>query len=223
MSRKIQYLIDWYKKFEGIKLNIQTDSQIFETNLNILSIPHLLGLQYINNRNSKIKGYRLLSYITHKNLSDENIYSLVKQNNPNQLRNVKERVENFKYFMENLENASAVEMTSEITKIKSDYLIIKDKDNKYLQLGIKNIGYEDVFETFLISSDDAYFKNTTICEKVVSIQRYNENFELEAFSFKDSIIEKETSNNIQNKGFTPLNEILYGYTQSSSIDDELIR
>lgn len=88
--------------------------------------------------------------------------------------------------MENLESASVVEMTSELTKIKSDYLIIKDNDNKYLQLGIKNIGYEDVFETILISSDNIYFKDTTINEKIVSIEKYNDNFELEPFSFREN-------------------------------------
>ena len=155
----------------------------------------------MNDKNSKIKGYRLLSFITHKNLSDENIYSLVKQNNSNQLENVKKRVENFKYFMENLESASVVEMTREITKIKSDYLIIKDKDNKYLQLGIKNIGYEDVFETFLISSDNIYFKDTTINEKIVSIEKYNDNFELEPFSFREDNekVEKIDLNEKENK------------------------
>lgn len=129
-----------------------------------------------------------------KNLSDEEIYKNIEKNNPNRLELVKSRVEHFKYFMENLENAYLYEQTHPETKIKSDYLLVDMRDGNYLQLGIGNNGLEDYFETFIVRHDDHYFKDSQIKEQVEGLYRLDESMTPVPFSFdveRNRLLEEE--------------------------------
>lgn len=186
MPDKVQSYIQWWSKFNQENIIINGTFQHFKVKLNDNSLLHLLGVQYINKDSRRIKGKDLLNYVRKNKLTDKKIYDMIQKNNPDMLDNVKDRIDNFKGFMENLENAYIVEMTNPNTRIKSNYLIIRTEESKIMQLGIKDIGYEDVLETFLVEKDNIYFRNTTINEPIVSIQKYNENGELEKFSFKEN-------------------------------------
>ncbi len=180
MIKKIMY--EW-KKISNSGLLIETLNNTFEIQVEKHSLPHLLGLHYMNSDTESLKGIRLFNKILRDNLTDEQIYSMVKENNPEQLSNVKRRVKYFQEFMYNLDKASVVEMTNPKTKIKSHHLILQSMDNKYLQLGIAKGEAIDYFETFLISADDFYFKESSIKERVTGIYKYDENYELVPFSF----------------------------------------
>ena len=133
-----------------------------------------------------MRGRNILRQIEKNNFTEKNILDSVEKNNSEYLDAVKDRINNFKPFMENLETGRIVEMTNSNTSIKSNYLIVQTEDNCIMQLGIKDIGYEDVFETFFIRQDNDYFKNTSLNEPIISIQRYNEKGELEKFSFRET-------------------------------------
>ena len=186
MENKVQKIIKWWNKFNNMNIKISGIKKEFYLSLNKQILPHLLGLHYINSNKESLKGIRLYNHIKKNRISDRELYSLIQKHNPDYLDNVHDRINNFRTFMENLETGRIVEMTNPNTRLKSNYLIVQSEDNYIMQIGIKNIGYEDVFETFIVEKDDVYFKNTTINEPIISIQRYNENGELEKFSFKET-------------------------------------
>lgn len=186
MENKVQEIIKWWNKFNNMNIKISGIKKEFYLSLSKQILPHLLGLHYINSNKESLKGIRLYNHIKKNRISDRELYSLIQKHNPDYLDNVRDRITNFKAFMENLENGRIVEMTNSNTRIKSNYLIVQTEDNYIMQLGVKDIGYEDVFETFFIRQDNDYFKNTSLNEPIISIQRYNENGELEKFSFKET-------------------------------------
>lgn len=232
MENTIKNIIKWFEKYNNSEIRITSESKEFFIKININALPHLLGLQYAYGDPTNIRGKNILRQFEKEKYSDIDILKNVEKNNPEKLDNIKDRIKYFKNFMENLEQSNIVEMTNTKTRLKSNYLMIQIDDITIIELGIKNIGYEDVFETFIIEKDDLYFKDTTINEQVISIEKYNENGELEPFSFKDNIIEKENkTNDLQYKNFTSLNEVISGYVSSYErffkdndqiIDDELI-
>ncbi len=186
MKNKVQEIIKWWNKFNNMNIKISGIKKEFYLSLSKQILPHLLGLHYINSNKESLKGIRLYNHIKKNRISDRELYSLIQKHNPDYLDNVRDRITNFKAFMENLEKGRIVEMTNSNTRIKSNYLIVQTEDNYIMQLGVKDIGYEDVFETFFIRQDNDYFKNTSLNEPIISIQRYNENGELEKFSFKET-------------------------------------
>ena len=204
MNNKVQETIKWWNKYNHENISINGEKTSFKVKINDNSLPHLLGIQYINRNSKSQKGKDLLNYVIKNRLSDDEIYSLIQNNNSEYLDKVKDRINNFKSFMENLENGRIVEMTNPNTRLKSNYLIVQTEGNYIMQLGIKDIGYEDVFETFFIRQDDDYFKDTSLNEPIISIERYNENGELEKFSFKDTPeieknIKPKIKENLENK------------------------
>ena len=186
MENKVQEIIKWWNKFNNMNIKISGIKKEFYLSLSKQILPHLLGLHYINSNKESLKGIRLYNHIKKNRISDRELYSLIQKHNPDYLDNVRDRITNFKAFMENLEKGRIVEMTNSNTRIKSNYLIVQTEDNYIMQLGVKDIGYEDVFETFFIRQDNDYFKNTSLNEPIISIERYNENGELEKFSFKET-------------------------------------
>lgn len=161
---------------------------------NEVSIPHILGLHYMQKNYRQITGIRILDYLHKHKLSDEDILDRVRTNNSRQAENVKNRINYFKEFMYNLDKAKIVEMTNPKTKIKSHHLILQSVDEKYLQLGIAKGEMADYLETFLVSSNDTYFSGTEINEEVTGIYRYDDEYNLIPFSFdpvKAEKLEKE--------------------------------
>ncbi|TRW28035.1 hypothetical protein FL857_03325 [Criibacterium bergeronii] len=237
MENRIINIIEWFNKYDNSEIKIVSKNKEFAIKLNINALPHLLGLQYAYKNPTNARGKNILRQIEKENYSDSDILKNIEINNPDRLDSVKDRVKYFKAFMENLEQSNVVEMTNPKTRLKSNYLMIQIDDNTVMQLGIKNLDYEDVFETFIIEKDNLYFKDTTINEKVISIEKYNEDGELEPFSFKEnSDIEKENEyeamqtddeNSISfvKESFEPYNYI--GFIKENNnnllLDDEFVR
>ncbi|MCI6272130.1 MAG: PBECR4 domain-containing protein [Erysipelotrichaceae bacterium] len=194
---KVQEILKWYKQFNNTDIKISGESKSFDININNRSLPHLLGLHYINTKEHQIKGRGLYDYIIYNNLSDEEIYRRISSNNAFKINDVANRINTFKEFMENLENGYIYEQTNKYTNLKSSHLIVQTKDNKYLHLGIarENVGdfisdyivddsINAYLETYFERKDKEYFKDSKIFEKVKSIERYNDKGELEPFSFR---------------------------------------
>lgn len=133
----VQNIFKWYEQFNNIDIKISGETKEFELSINRRSLPHLSGLQYINPIGTKkINGRELYTYVQKNNLSDEEIFGLVfRRNGVTKINDVANRINTFKSFMENLENAYIYENTNTYTKIKSNYLIVQTKDNNFLHLG----------------------------------------------------------------------------------------
>lgn len=181
--KKVQDILQWGKNIGNLDLLIESDDMKFLVKFDRNVLPHLLGLHYINSPINDIKGIRLFNKIRKEKLSDEDIYNMITKNHPDQLDNVKNRIQYFKEFMYHLDKAEIVEVTNPQTKIKSHHLILQSENARFLQLGIASGIMNDYFETFLVSSNDVYFKNTTIKEKISGIYKYDDECNLIPFSF----------------------------------------
>lgn len=183
---KVKEIISWYKQFDNSNIVIKSEKHTFDLNILTVNLPHLLGLHYTTYQ--RMRGKSLLNYI--EKLDDAQIYNNIDKYNGDKLDLVKDRIKYFKYFMENLDKTLLVEQTHPTSKIKSEFLLVEDESGKILQLGIARDREDtDYFETFLVRDDSAYFKESTILEKIVSIERWEQD-KLVPFSFR---VEKEIS------------------------------
>ena len=210
MAHKVQKIFEWFKQFNKIDIKIQGETKEFDIELGNKYLPHLLGLQYMNDSSSSIRGYALYKYIEKNNFSDKEILEKVKNNNPRMEEAVKNRIETFQEFMENIENAFIVERSipDSKTNIKSNYFIVQSKGNDFLHLGIKqeNIGSfisefditpkkDSWLETYFSRNNITYFQDSKIIEEIKGLYKYNEEKErFESFTFNDKKIEKQKDN-----------------------------
>lgn len=199
---RIKNIMDWWKQFNKEDIKITTEKHALQISLNNALLPHLLGLQYTLEDSRSKKGLDL--YYECYGKSDRELFELVKQNNLHVLQSVSDRVDTFQYFMEHLQDGKLVENTKEGTAIRSQHFIVEYEDNKILHLGLLNVGGEDALvdygvidkklETYFTRSNDQYFIKTHQIENIQSIEKYNEQGELEPFSFcpeESKKIEKE--------------------------------
>lgn len=211
-TKTIREIIDWFSHFNKYDVIIKTKSKEFEIEMKDRNLPHLLGLHYSSDR--PLKGRRLLNAI--KNLSDQEIYGNIEKYNPSRLEMVKSRIDYFKYFMENLENAYLYEQSHPDTKIKSEFLLVDMEDGNYLHLGIGNNGIEDYLETFIVRHDDSYFKSSQIKEQVEGLYRLDELMIPVPFSFdleKNRALEEERRRRLE--------EVFYKDTDKDGLVDTL--
>ena len=196
MNHKIKDIMDWWSQFNKTHLLISTTNNKFNIEIKTSILPHLLGLQYTLEENQLIKGLDLFYFCYNK--SDEEIFGLVRNNNVTMLQSISDRVDTFRYFMENLESGELVENTKVGTSINSQHFIIENKDNKILHLGLLSVSGENTLieytvidkklETYILANNDKYYKDSLIRERIISIEKYNEQGELEPFSFKEEEI-----------------------------------
>lgn len=214
MAHKVQKIFEWFKQFNKIDIKIQGETKEFDIELGNKYLPHLLGLQYMNHSSSSIRGYALYKYIEKNNFSDKEILEKVKNNNPHMEEAVKNRIETFQEFMENIENAFIVERSipDSKTNIKSNYFIVQSKGNDFLHLGIKqeNIGSfisefditpkkDSWLETYFSRNNITYFQDSKIIEEIKGLYKYNEDKqEFEKFAFTGKEIKYEKENNLEN-------------------------
>ncbi|QYR60163.1 PBECR4 domain-containing protein [Fusobacterium polymorphum] len=214
MAHKVQKIFEWFKQFNKIDIKIQGETKEFDIELGNKYLPHLLGLQYMNDSSSSIRGYALYKYIEKNNFSDKEILEKVKNNNPRMEEAVKNRLETFQEFMENIENAFIVERSipDSKTNIKSNYFIVQSKGNDFLHLGIKqeNIGSfisefditpkkDSWLETYFSRNNITYFQDSKIIEEIKGLYKYNEDKqEFEKFAFTGKEIKYEKENNLEN-------------------------
>ena len=78
MAHKVQKIFEWFKQFNKIDIKIQGETKEFDIELGNKYLPHLLGLQYMNDSSSSIRGYALYKYIEKNNFSDKEILEKVK-------------------------------------------------------------------------------------------------------------------------------------------------
>ena len=214
MAHKVQKIFEWFKQFNKIDIKIQGETKEFDIELGNKYLHHLLGLQYMNDSSSSIRGYALYKYIEKNNFSDKEILEKVKNNNPHMEEAVKNRIETFQEFMENIENAFIVERSipDSKTNIKSNYFIVQSKGNDFLHLGIKqeNIGSfisefditpkkDSWLETYFSRNNITYFQDSKIIEEIKGLYKYNEDKqEFEKFAFTGKEIKYEKENNLEN-------------------------
>ena len=214
MAHKVQKIFEWFKQFNKIDIKIQGETKEFDIELGNKYLPHLLGLQYMNDSSSSIRGYALYKYIEKNNFSDKEILEKVKNNNPHMEEAVKNRIETFQEFMENIENAFIVERSipDSKTNIKSNYFIVQSKGNDFLHLGIKqeNIGSfisefditpkkDSWLETYFSRNNITYFQDSKIIEEIKGLYKYNEDKqEFEKFAFTGKEIKYEKENSLEN-------------------------
>lgn len=239
MTYKVQEIFEWFKQFNKIDIKIQGETKEFDIELGNKYLPHLLGLQYINDSSSSIRGYALYKYIEKNNFSDEEILEKVKNNNPSMEKSVKNRIETFQKFMENIENAFIVErsISDSKTNIKSNYFIVQSEGNDFLHLGIKqeNIGSfisefdvtpkkDSWLETYFSRNNITYFQDSKITEEIKGLYKYNEDKqEFEKFTFTEKEIKHEKENNLENNS-TEIKEkkkvVIPKKTKSNDRDNE---
>ncbi|QXW66297.1 PBECR4 domain-containing protein [Streptobacillus moniliformis] len=187
---KVQEILNKMKKLNNIEFKIKGETKEFDVDFGQKNIPHLLGVQYVTEHRS-LKGYNLLKYIKDNKLSDEEILDKVEKNHGEiQMQNVKNRIDTFEAFMNNLEKGFIVEKTLD-TKMNVNYLIIQSKDNKYYHLGIysdENRDFilnfdelsekeKDIIKTYFVEDNIEYFDKSNIIEEIKSISKYSEDLE----------------------------------------------
>ena len=213
MAYKVQKIFEWFKQFDKNDIKIKGETKEFDIELGNKYLPHLLGLQYINDNSSPKKGYDLYNYIKNNNFSDEDILKKVRQYNPDKIVSVEKRIKTFQEFLENIEKGVIVEKTYSNTTIKSDYFIVQSKGNNFLHLGIKqeNMGSfingfdvipkkDSWLETYFIENNNIkYFDQSKIMEEIKELYKYNEDKqEFEKFTFTGKEIKHEKENNLEN-------------------------
>ena len=183
---KAQETMKWFKKFDKKNILIRGKLIEFDIEINIKGCPHLLGLHYMVKEPKKIRGKDLINYIIKHNLSDQEILKRVEKYHKYFLDSVEERINSFKYFMENLEKGIIVENTHPSTKINVENFIIQFKldntKNEVLHLGVTRGIYYDEFvfdeteykfnkhlETYIKEKDNRYYKKTRLYEKIEGI------------------------------------------------------
>ena len=200
MAHKVQKIFEWFKQFNKIDIKIQGETKEFDIELGNKYLPHLLGLQYMNDSSSSIRGYALYKYIEKNNFSDKEILEKVKNNNPRMEEAVKNRIETFQEFMENIENDAY------------SLGFIKPHGRCFVHLGIKqeNIGSfisefditpkkDSWLETYFSRNNITYFQDSKIIEEIKGLYKYNEDKqEFEKFAFTGKEIKYEKENNLEN-------------------------
>ena len=190
---EIQDLIEYFRSYRNKFITIKGETKEFNLVLYKGTFSHLMGLQYMQ-KNTNVRGVanKSVDDIVKNNLSDQEIIKKIYRLHPNKIENFVDKIENIKYIFENLENSKIVERTryTDDMKVKSNYLIVKTKDNKYLNLGIVDSGFEEnsFFETFLISNNEKYYEDSEIEENIESI--WIEGEEIKPFSFNKERCEK---------------------------------
>ena len=196
---KAQEIMKWFKQFDNKNILIKGKTIEFDIEILQRGCPHLLGLQYINENKDEIKGIRLMNYVINNNLSDQEILKRVEKYNKRFFESVEERINTFKYFMENLEKGIIVENTHPNTKINVENFIIqfKSNENEVLHLGVTRGIYYDEFvfdeteykfnkhlETYIKEKDNRYYDKTRLYEKIEGIYLVEEE-KIRLFSFDE--------------------------------------
>lgn len=66
MNFKIRELMDWWKGFNKETIKVSTENYQFQIELKTNVLPHLLGLQYTQNKNTQLRGLDLFFFVTVK-------------------------------------------------------------------------------------------------------------------------------------------------------------
>ena len=228
-------ILKYFEKYHGkeIKINTNKEDIDFDFLFNKYSLPHLLGLHYQYKRDRKnyfdennniVIPKQMYKDIINKKISDQEILNKISVNTKDyrQTNSVKQRIDTFLEFMQNLEKGYIVENTSEKSDIKSNYIIVEDKNKKYHHLFIMKtengsllLEYNDeksrkYLETYFVRNNDKYFKKSKIKENIKSIEVYDEEKgSYIPFSFREDINMRKNGKNTEVKSMEKnINELL---------------
>lgn len=196
MRYKVFETLKYFERYDCERIKITANNIRFELLFDKYSLPHLLGLHYmykarkINKRvmyfdenNQRMTGTKIYALID-SNTSDDEVFKKINENNPEQLKLVKDRVNTFSDFMKNLEYGYVVENT----KIENlgghvNYFVVQDDQGNYNHLGIKTENGVDVIAeyndniskliTYFKRNNNSYFKGSSIKENIISIEIYD--------------------------------------------------
>lgn len=226
-KNEVQELMKWWDTYSQKTINIKSKNYSFDLKILKTRLPHLLGIHYIKNSTAnEISGFKLITEIKEKNLTNKEIFEkILKNNNKKTLNNVKNRIFNFKNFMENLENAEIVKNTSNNMPEIKHFIVALNENNKYLMLGIGNNGKENYIGTFILDND-RYFRGSKR-ERVEKIYRYKHSKSEEkiAFSFDNKKLENEKKKILQKvrQNGWELEKLDIGYSNDKEIILEAIK
>lgn len=225
-ENEIQEIMKWWSVHSQKIINIESKNHSFDLKVLKTRLPHLLGVHYIKENPEEITGIDLMNEIYDKNLKNKEIFEKVlKKSNEKTLENVKNRIYNFKNFMENLENAEIVQNVSQNMKNIKHFIILPHKNNKYFMLGIGNNGKEDYVGTFILDND-RYFRGSKK-EKVEKVYRYKHSKSKEkiAFSFDNKKLENERNKILQKvrQNGWELEKLDIGYSNDKEIMLEAVK
>ena len=247
---KTYEILKYFEKYQGKEIKIDTNKEDinFDFLFNKYSLPHLLGLHYqyrkdgrsyFNVNNEVMTGRKLYDEIINKKISDQEILNKISVNTKDymQTNSVKQRIETFLEFMQNLEKGYIVENTSEKSDIKSNYIIVEDKNKKYHHLFIMKtdngsllLEYNDeksrkYLETYFVRNNDKYFNKSKIKENIKSIEVYDEKTNRYIpFSFdeeKQKILNQQMEK--ENKEEKEMDKNTVGITGNVTTDIELTK
>lgn len=204
MNNTIKEIVEWFKHFDGEDVKIIGETIEMNMNIQLLQLPHLLGLHYMNPKTYSNNAKFILNKIN--KYTDEEIYSRINTYHGNRiLQNVKNRVNTFKDFMENITDAKIVEMTHHNTKLKSKYLIINTDDGFTRHLALLESQVDQIYkiyfpETYLFQRNSNYYKESKILENVEKLLFYDEKNDLwrgGSFDYdKEQLLKKCTLNKV---------------------------
>ncbi len=197
----LKKIVDWYNHFNQKILRVKSSTKELTVELEVNGLPHLLGLHYMYPKGKAPKGSELISNIDKGVLTYGNVFpSIDKAHHYKKSRYnsyVKNRIETFQNFMENLDKARIVEKTNKTSDIRSQYLAINTKDGLTRHLSILDIDNRNVLlnydahalESYLVQDNDNYYKDSSINEPIKDILFYDN--EIKQFRPASFNIEKD--------------------------------
>ncbi len=228
---KVLEIIEKFKKYHDKSIKIIGEKKEFNINFNIKGVPHLLGLQYMNKskNNSAFGANERFKFCLKNKIDDAQIINKIEENfGKVQAENVKNRINTFGYFMDNLEHGFIVNKTLD-SNMTVSHLIIQDKNNEIMHLGIlsgNNGGFledfedektKDILKSYFVEDNMDYFIKSKIIEEIKDIRIYDEILE----DFLPLSFNEEKNKNLIEKFFNDKEH--FNYKESlNNIKDEKI-
>lgn len=196
MSNYIKSAIKLFEKHDSEKISIISKSQKYEIDMTVFQLPHLLGIHYINTHNNKQNAGGLIRYVKSKKVKDNTVTNRIRQTRPSKYEDVRLRINNLEQFFYNIEKSCIKEVTHEDTSIKSHHTLSISNEDYIEQLGIGSTAEVEYLETFIVRKDDSYTKNSSINEPILSLSKYDKDYNLKPFSF-----DEETNNLLKDMNY----------------------
>lgn len=161
----------FYERYNHFICKIETDNTYIQFKIDILALPHILGLQhaYINKKDSKqYKGYNGLIKIKTGEVTLNDLKKNIKKNPKSEIawKNVQRRIEYLPMFLNTLEKRTRCKIISinqifRNTSLKGKYALFKIVNEKgkevYPMLSLKEIkSNQVVIETFIVEDNISF-------------------------------------------------------------------
>lgn len=126
MNNTVQETIKWWNIFNQENISISGKTTNFKIKINDNSLPHLLGIQYINENYKVARGKDLLNYVSKNRLSDE-------KNRSNFLNKPEDLKQYFdSYFLKNIKILKQDDKHKSAASVKRSSLLARIQKKKQL-------------------------------------------------------------------------------------------